>query len=234
MDGSITLRLFGPIPLQQKVYIACVFDPNNKIRVHVLTESGNYSVFETSIPDVGASYRSEYQGGFNIAYGHGLFNGYLYHASISGVARSEDWIKLRGLTLGDNVGSYITIGDEEEQPEGTVDSRTLVAYVKDQRKALVPGGMAERLVVGTVKPIVAEVSVFRRAETYRGGSNHPKIVATTYSGIYSVTRAIIHVGVRSAFTEVITYSNKVQVVQSSIRPINGSKRSYGIPLRGGS
>lgn len=221
---------FGPIPLQQKVYIACVFDPNNKIRVHVLTESGNYSVFETSIPDVGASYRSEYQGGFNIAYGHGLFNGYLYHASISGVARSEDWIKLRGLTLGDNVGSYVMIGDEEEQPEGTVDSRTLVAYVKKiSAEALVPGGMAERLVVGTVKPIVAEVSVFRRAETYQVVATIQKIVATTYSDIYSVTRAIIHVGVRSAFTEVITHSNRVQVVQSSIRPINGAMRSYGIP-----
>jgi len=107
--------------------------------------------------------------------GMGFFNGYLYHASISGVARSEDWIKLRGLTLGDNVGSYVTIGDEEEQPEGTVDSRTLVAYVKKiSAEALVPGGMAERLVVGTVKPIVAEVSVFRRAETLSGGSNHPK------------------------------------------------------------
>lgn len=221
---------FGPIPLQQKVYIACVFDPNNKISVHVLTESGNYSVFETSIPDVGASYRSEYQGGFNIAYGHGLFNGYLHHASISGVARSEDWIKLRGLTLGDNVGSYVTIGDEEEQPEGTVDSRTLVAYVKKiSAEALIPGGMAERLVISTVKPIVAEVSAFRRAETYQVVATIQKIVATAYSDIYGVTGAISHVGAISAFTEMIAYSNRVQVVQSSIRPINGSMRSYGVP-----
>jgi hypothetical protein len=83
--------------------------------------------------------------------------------------------------------------------------------------------------VPPVEPIVAEVSVFRRAETYQVVATIQKIVATTYSDIYSVTGAISHVGPISAFTEVIIYLNRVQVVQSSIRPINGSMRSYGIP-----
>ncbi len=61
---------------------------------------------------------------------------------------------------------------------------------------------------GTVKPIVAEVSVFRRAETYQVVATVQKIVATAYSDIYGVTGAISHVGPISAFTEVITYSNR--------------------------
>lgn len=220
---------FGPIPTQQKVYIACVFDPNNKIRVHVLTESGNYSVFETAIPDVGASYRSEYQGGFNIPYGHGLFNGFLHHASISDVARSEDWIKLRALTLGDSIGSYVTIEAEEEQPQGTVDSRAVVAYVKKiSAEALIPGGEAVRLAVSTVKPIVAEVSAFRRAETYQVVATVKKISASAYADVYGVTGAISYVGAISAFTEMIAHSGRVQVVRAFTRPIKGDMRSYGV------
>ena len=72
------VNAFGPIPLNERVYIACVFAPNDHITVYTYCPSQGFRKTSSSAAGVSGSYRSEHMGGINVPYAYDYMNGVVY------------------------------------------------------------------------------------------------------------------------------------------------------------
>ena len=224
------VNAFGPIPLNERVYIACVFAPNDHITVYTYCPGQGFRKTSSSAAGVSGSYRSEHMGGINVPYAYDYMNGVVYMASISKVARSESWIKMRALAYTDSIMDIFTLGEEEERVDGVTAEITATAHTtRIVAEALTPETTGIREVVARIRRLVAVATAYERVETAVVTGKVKRVIAVAYADIEGVSGAISHVKPVTAFTDTIAYSNRVQVVKSFIRSVKGVVRSYGVP-----
>src|SRR5690554_5625925 len=193
---------FGPIPLNERVYIACVFAPNDHITVYTYCPSQGFRKTSSSAAGVSGSYRSEHMGGINVPYAHDYMNGVVYMASISKVARSESWIKMRALAYTDSIMDIFTLGEEEERVGGVTAEITATAHTtRIVAEALTPETTGIREVVARIRRLVAVATAHERAETVVVTGKVKRVIAVAYADREGVSGAMSHVRPVTAFTE---------------------------------